>query len=134
MDWSQHSIPAMRLEARFGDRVVPAFCARPNSIWAMIADAGAFSMVIEAVAEPLARKITETVAIPTIGIGASAACDGQVLVLEDMLGLSPRAPKFVRRYGNLGPMIEKAIEGYASDVRSRAFPGPEHVYGMKTKS
>jgi 3-methyl-2-oxobutanoate hydroxymethyltransferase len=99
-----------------------------------IADAGAFSMVIEAVAEPLARKITETVTIPTIGIGASAACDGQVLVLEDMLGLSPRTPKFVRRYGNLGPMIEAAIEGYASDVRSRAFPGPEHVYGMKTKS
>ena len=99
-----------------------------------VADAGAFSIVIEAVAEPLARKITETVAVPTIGIGASAACDGQVLVLEDMLGLSPRAPKFVRRYGNLGSMIEAAIEGYASDVRSRAFPGPEHVYGMKTKS
>jgi 3-methyl-2-oxobutanoate hydroxymethyltransferase len=73
------------------------------------------------------------VAIPTIGIGASAACDGQVLVLEDMLGLSPRAPKFVRRYGELGPMIEAAIEGYARDVRSRAFPGPEHVYAMKPK-
>src|SRR3984957_16628748 len=99
-----------------------------------VAQAGAFSVVIEAVAEPLARKITETIAIPTIGIGASAACDGQVLVLEDMLGLSERAPKFVRRYGNLGPMIEAAIEGYATDVRSRAFPGPEHVYGMKTKS
>ncbi len=89
-----------------------------------IAQAGAFSVVIEAVAEPLARKITETIAIPTIGIGASAACDGQVLVLEDMLGLSPRTPKFVRRYGDLGPMIEAAIEGYATDVRSRAFPGP----------
>ena len=88
-----------------------------------VAEAGAFSVVIEAVAEPLARKITETIAIPTIGIGASAACDGQVLVLEDMLGLSPRTPKFVRRYGNLGPMIEAAIEGYATDVRSRAFPG-----------
>src|SRR5580693_3459153 len=99
-----------------------------------VAQAGAFSVVIEAVAEPLARKITETIAIPTIGIGASAACDGQVLVLEDMLGLSPRTPKFVRRYGNLGPMIEAAIEGYAADVRSRAFPGPEHIYGMKTKT
>jgi 3-methyl-2-oxobutanoate hydroxymethyltransferase len=98
-----------------------------------VAEAGAFSMVIEAVAEPLARKITETVTIPTIGIGASPACDGQVLVLEDMLGLSPRAPKFVRRYGELGPMIEAAIEGYARDVRSRAFPGPEHVYAMKPK-
>ncbi len=96
-----------------------------------VADAGAFSLVIEAVAEPLARKITASVAIPTIGIGASAACDGQVLVLEDMLGLSPRAPKFVRRYGNLGPAIEAAIESYARDVRSRAFPGPEHVYEMK---
>jgi 3-methyl-2-oxobutanoate hydroxymethyltransferase len=99
-----------------------------------ISEAGAFSVVIEAVAEPLARKITQTIAIPTIGIGASPACDGQVLVLEDMLGLSPRTPKFVRRYGDLGPAIEAAVEGYARDVRSRAFPGPEHVYGMKTKS
>ncbi len=96
-----------------------------------VADAGAFAVVIEAVAEPLARKITETVPIPTIGIGASAACDGQVLVLEDMLGLSPRTPKFVRRYGDLGPAIEAAIGAYARDVRSRAFPGPEHVYDMK---
>ena len=90
--------------------------------------------MIEAVAEPLARKITQAIAIPTIGIGASSACDGQVLVLEDMLGLSPRTPKFVRRYGNLGPAIEAAVESYAKDVRSRTFPGPEHVYGMKTKS
>ncbi|MGY4478747.1 3-methyl-2-oxobutanoate hydroxymethyltransferase [Bradyrhizobium sp. USDA 3364] len=96
-----------------------------------IAEAGAFSIVVEAIAEPLARKITQSIAVPTIGIGASAACDGQVLVLEDMLGLSPRAPKFVRRYGNLGPMIEEAVAGYARDVKSRAFPGPEHVYGMK---
>ncbi len=94
----------------------------------------AFSVMIEAVAEPLARKITESVAIPAIGIGASVACDGQVLVLEDMLGLSARVPKFVKRYGNLGPMIEAAIEGYATDVRSRAFPGPEHVYGGKPKA
>jgi 3-methyl-2-oxobutanoate hydroxymethyltransferase len=98
-----------------------------------VSDAGAFSVVIEAVAEPLARKITQAIPIPTIGIGASPACDGQVLVLEDMLGLSPRTPKFVRRYGELGPMIEAAIEGYARDVRSRAFPGPEHVYGMKVR-
>ena len=98
-----------------------------------VAQSGAFSVVIEAVAEPLARKITRAIDIPTIGIGASAACDGQVLVLEDMLGLSPHVPKFVRRYGNLGPMIEAAIESYAADVRSRAFPGPEHVYAMKAK-
>ncbi len=96
-----------------------------------ISDAGAFSVVIEAVAEPLARRITETISIPTIGIGASAACDGQVLVLEDMLGLSAKVPKFVKRYGNLGPAIEAAIADYASDVRSREFPASEHVYEMK---
>jgi 3-methyl-2-oxobutanoate hydroxymethyltransferase len=99
-----------------------------------VAQAGAFSMVVEAVAEPLARRITEIVKVPTIGIGASAACDGQVLVLEDMLGLSPWVPKFVKRYGNLGPGIEAAIKDYADEVRSRAFPGPEHVYGIKPKS
>ncbi len=92
-----------------------------------MAEAGAFSMVIEAVAEPLgASRSPRRRRIPTIGIGASAACDGQVLVLEDMLGLSPRVPKFVRRYGDLGPSIEAAVEGYAEDVRARAFPGPEH--------
>ncbi|KAB2876224.1 MAG: 3-methyl-2-oxobutanoate hydroxymethyltransferase [Pseudorhodoplanes sp.] len=96
-----------------------------------VADAGAFSMVIEAVAEPLARRITRAVAVPTIGIGASPACDGQILVLEDMLGLSPRVPKFVKRFGELGPSIERAIAGYAGEVRARTFPGPEHVYGMK---
>jgi 3-methyl-2-oxobutanoate hydroxymethyltransferase len=103
-----------------------------------VADAGAFSLVIEAVVEPLAAKITKSVAVPTIGIGASATCDGQVLVLEDMLGLSPWTPKFVKRYGDLGPAIQAAIEAYAADVRARAFPGPEHVYGMaspvKTKA
>ena len=98
-----------------------------------VAAAGAFSVVIEAVAEPLARKITQSIAVPTIGIGASAACDGQVLVLEDMLGLSPRVPKFVKRYGDIGPGIEAAVAGYAKDVRSRAFPGPDHVYAMKKK-
>jgi len=90
-------------------------------------------MVIEAVAEPLARKITGQVPIPTIGIGASSACDGQILVLEDMLGLSPRVPKFVKRYGDLGPGIEAAISDYAKEVRSRAFPGPDQVYAMKKK-
>lgn len=98
-----------------------------------VAEAGAFSVVIEAVAEPLARKLTGAVPIPTIGIGASVACDGQVLVMEDMLGLSPRVPKFVKRFGDLGPGIERAIADYAAEVRSRAFPGPEHVYPMKKK-
>jgi 3-methyl-2-oxobutanoate hydroxymethyltransferase len=81
----------------------------------------------------LAALISAKIPIPTIGIGASAACDGQILVLEDMLGLSPRVPKFVRRYGELGPSIAAAVSGYAADVRARAFPGPENVYPMKTK-
>ena len=96
-----------------------------------VSQAGAFSVVIEAVAEPLARKMTAAVPVPTIGIGASNACDGQVLVMEDMLGLSPRVPKFVKRYGDLGPGIDKAIADYAAEVRSRAFPGSQHVYPMK---
>jgi len=113
---------------------------REEAHWAPIEDdaravteAGAFSVVIEAVAEPLARRITAAVAVPTIGIGGSVACDGQILVLEDMLGLSPRVPKFVKRYGELGPAIEAAVKAYAVDVRARAFPGPEHVYGMRRK-
>jgi 3-methyl-2-oxobutanoate hydroxymethyltransferase len=96
-----------------------------------VAEAGAFSVVIEAVAEPLARRITESVPIPTIGIGASVACDGQILVLEDMLGLSPRVPKFVKRFSDLGPSIDAGVKAYAEEVRARTFPGPEHVYGMK---
>ena len=96
-----------------------------------VAQAGAFSIVIEAVAEPLARRMTESVDVPTIGIGASAACDGQILVLEDMLGLSERVPKFVKCYGDLGPGIERAVADYAAEVRNRSFPGPDHVYGMK---
>jgi 3-methyl-2-oxobutanoate hydroxymethyltransferase len=96
-----------------------------------VADAGAFSVVLEAIAEPLGRKITESIPIPTIGIGASAACDGQVLVLEDMLGLSPRVPKFVKRFGELGPSIERAVKAYAEEVRARSFPAAEHVYPMR---
>src|SRR5947199_8160466 len=96
-----------------------------------VTQAGAFAVVIEAVAEPLARRITAQVDIPTIGIGGSVACDGQILVLEDMLGLSPRVPRFVRRYGELGSSIEAAVAAYAADVRARAFPGPEHVYPLR---
>jgi 3-methyl-2-oxobutanoate hydroxymethyltransferase len=99
-----------------------------------VAQAGAFSVVIEAVAEPLARRITAAVEIPTIGIGGSVACDGQILVLEDMLGLSPRVPKFVKRYAELGPSIEAAVAAYAADVRARAFPGTDHVYPLRTKA
>ena len=96
-----------------------------------VAEAGAFSVVLEAMAEPLARRITAEVAIPTIGIGASVACDGQILVLEDMLGLSPRVPKFVKRFSDLGPSIELAVKSYAEDVRARHFPSPDHVYPMR---
>lgn len=99
-----------------------------------VAEAGAFGVVLEAIAEPLAARITSQVAIPTIGIGASAACDGQILVLEDMLGLSPRVPRFVKRYADLGPSIEAAMAAYAADVRARTFPGPDHVYAMRKKS
>ncbi|MFY9893063.1 MAG: 3-methyl-2-oxobutanoate hydroxymethyltransferase [Xanthobacteraceae bacterium] len=113
---------------------------RDESDWAPIeadaravADAGAFAVVLEAIAEPLGRRITGVVAIPTIGIGASVACDGQILVLEDMLGLSPRVPKFVKRFGELGPSIEQAVKSYAEGVRTRSFPGPEHVYPMRKK-
>jgi 3-methyl-2-oxobutanoate hydroxymethyltransferase len=98
-----------------------------------VTQAGAFSVVIEAVAEPLARRITAAVEIPTIGIGGSVACDGQILVLEDMLGLSPRVPKFVKRYAELGPSIEAAVAAYAADVRARTFPAPEHVYPLRPK-
>jgi 3-methyl-2-oxobutanoate hydroxymethyltransferase len=82
-------------------------------------------------AEPLAAKITADIAIPTIGIGASPACDGQVLVMEDMLGLNPKPPKFVRQYASMGEDIAAAVKAYASDVRARTFPGKENVYQMK---
>jgi 3-methyl-2-oxobutanoate hydroxymethyltransferase len=95
-----------------------------------VAQAGAFAVVLEAMAEPLAARITRSVAIPTIGIGASAACDGQILVLEDMLGLSPRVPKFVKRYAELGSAIEDAVASYALEVRSRAFPAESNVYHL----
>ncbi|MHB9879671.1 3-methyl-2-oxobutanoate hydroxymethyltransferase [Pacificimonas sp. ICDLI1SI03] len=94
-------------------------------------DAGAFALVIEGVMEGIAREITETVAIPTIGIGASAACDGQVLVAEDMLGLFERTPRFVKRFDDLAGRISKAAESYASDVRDRSFPTDAQLYGVK---
>lgn len=96
-----------------------------------VSDAGAFAVVLEGMAEPLAARITAEIPIPTIGIGASPACDGQVLVLEDMLGLNPNPPKFVRQYAQLGPAIEAAVRSYAEDVRERRFPGAENVYPMK---
>jgi len=96
-----------------------------------VADAGAFSVVLEGMAEPLAAKITHAIPIPTIGIGASPECDGQILVMEDMLGLNPQPPRFVREYAHLGPDIEAAVIAYAADVRSRRFLGEENVYPMR---
>ena len=96
-----------------------------------VAGAGAFAVVLEGMAEPLAAKITAEIPIPTIGIGASPTCDGQILVMEDMLGLNPNPPKFVREYASLGPAIEAAVKAYAADVRERRFPGEENVYPMK---
>jgi 3-methyl-2-oxobutanoate hydroxymethyltransferase len=96
-----------------------------------VAEAGAFAVVVEAVAEPLAARITVEIAPPTIGIGASARCDGQILVLEDMLGLSDRTPKFVKRFGSLGEHIREAVGAYAEEVKSRRFPALEHTYPLK---
>jgi 3-methyl-2-oxobutanoate hydroxymethyltransferase len=96
-----------------------------------IADAGAFAVVLEAITAPLAARITAGIPIPTIGIGASANCDGQILVMEDMLGLSPRVPKFVREFGAIGAAIEGAIRSYSDEVRSGRFPAEEHTYTMK---
>jgi len=96
-----------------------------------VAEAGAFAVVLEGIAEPLAARITGQIAIPTIGIGASPACDGQILVLEDMLGLNPTPPKFVKEFASLGAAIAGAAEAYAAEVRARRFPAHEHTYAMK---
>ena len=107
--------------------------------WAAIEDdarlveqAGAFAVVLEAMAGPLADRITKAIAVPTIGIGASPGCDGQILVMEDMLGLSPRVPKFVKEFGAIGRAIDGAIASYAREVRARTFPAAEHTYAVKT--
>ncbi|MEL0113534.1 MAG: 3-methyl-2-oxobutanoate hydroxymethyltransferase, partial [Rickettsiales bacterium] len=95
-----------------------------------VADAGAFAVVIEGTVEPLAREVTGLLPIPTIGIGASSACDGQILVTDDLLGLfAGFTPKFVKRYAELADEIGRAAQAYAADVKARRFPGPEHTYG-----
>ena len=111
---------------------------RTNAEWSRVvaeaeatADAGAFCIVVEGVAEALARAITDAVPVPTIGIGASAGCDGQILVTDDMLGLFDWTPKFVRRYANLRETITQAVAAYAADVRSGAFPGAAEVYTLR---
>lgn len=96
-----------------------------------IAEAGAFGIVAEGVVETLANEITAAVSVPVIGIGASAQCDGQVLVIDDMLGMFERTPRFVKRYEDLAGRISAAVQTYAGEVRARAFPGPEQVYAAR---
>ena len=97
-----------------------------------IAEAGAFSVVVEGVNETLGAELTTAIAVPTIGIGASPACDGQILVTEDVFGLFTQfKPRFVKRYAELAPLIAAAAAEYAADVRARRFPGAEHCFGVK---
>ncbi|MHA1536014.1 MAG: 3-methyl-2-oxobutanoate hydroxymethyltransferase [Alphaproteobacteria bacterium] len=99
-----------------------------------IAEAGAFAVVVEGVIEPLGRTITEAIDVPTIGIGASPACDGQILVTEDVIGLfDDFTPKFAKRFADVGTMIAEAAAEYAADVRARRFPAKEHCYGLSVK-
>jgi 3-methyl-2-oxobutanoate hydroxymethyltransferase len=95
-----------------------------------IEEAGAFSVVLEKVPAGLGARITAALSIPTIGIGAGVDCDGQVLVVDDMLGMFTEfRPKFVKRYADLGDLADAAIGAYAAEVRARAFPAPEHSFG-----
>ncbi|MEM1286810.1 MAG: 3-methyl-2-oxobutanoate hydroxymethyltransferase [Pseudomonadota bacterium] len=98
-----------------------------------ISQAGAFAMVMEGIIEPVARRITGEVGTVTIGIGASSACDGQILVLEDMLGLNEWTPKFVKKFGSIRAHIEEAVINYANAVRDRSFPSDDHVYVKKQR-
>ena len=93
-----------------------------------VSNSGAFSIVVECVVESLAKKITNNIDIPTIGIGASKYCDGQILVIDDMLGLSDFFPKFVKRYSNLKKVIDQSVKNYVKDVRTRRFPSIKNVY------
>lgn len=108
---------------------------KPDEAAGILADAeaiqaaGAFATVLEGTVEPVARDIAARLAIPVIGIGASADCDGQILVTDDLVGLfSDFTPRFVKRYANLAPQIAEAAQRYAEEVRARRFPGPEHVF------
>ena len=94
-------------------------------------NAGAFAIVVEGVVEPIAIAVTEGVACPVIGIGASARCDGQVLVTEDMLGMFERVPRFVKRYNNMAEIIDLTVAQYAEEVRARTFPSEEQTYAPK---
>jgi len=119
-----NTLGGYRVQGRGGD------ADRIRKDAAAVAGAGAFAVVLEKVPDALAAEITRALPIPTIGIGASADCDGQVLVVDDMLGLfTGFRPKFVKRYAELGAEADRAIAAYAAEVRARRFPAPEHVFG-----
>ncbi len=120
---SLHVFGGFKLQGRASD------ATRIEDEAAAVADAGAFSVVLEKIPEALATKITSAVSIPTIGIGASPACDGQILVIDDILGTYAEfRPKFVKCYAEVGAAMNDAVAAYAHEVRSRTFPGPEHVF------
>ena len=93
-----------------------------------VSNAGAFAIVVECVIENLAKKITKAISIPTIGIGSSKYCDGQILVTEDMIGMSSILPKFVKQYSNINKIIEKSVKNYVKDVKMKRFPSSRNVY------
>ena len=93
-----------------------------------VSNSGVFAIIVECVVENLAKKITKNVTVPTIGIGASKYCDGQILVTDDMIGLSNFHPKFVKKYSNVKEMIEKSVKNYCNDIKLRKFPSSRNVY------
>jgi len=111
-----------------GDSVAMVLYGMDSTVGVSLDTMICHGVLIEGTVEPVARRLTEALSVPTIGIGASAACDGQILVTEDMLGLMPRVPKFVREYGTMSDDIAKAGAAYAADVRARKFPSEEHYY------
>src|SRR3546814_2751553 len=106
----------------------PPISTRTDTLFPYTTLFRSFSIVIEGVLESIAIEITNKVDCPTIGIGASAECDGQVLVTDDMLGMFERVPKFVKRFGNMAGVVEAAVKDYAEEVRSRSFPTDDQIY------
>ena len=96
-----------------------------------LADSGVFAIVIECVVEDLTKKITNSVKVPTIGIGSSKYCDGQILVTDDMIGMSNFRPKFVKQYSKVNKIIEKSVKNYCKDVKNKKFPFSKNVYKLK---